>query len=46
MKKHLLNRVAACCVLATAAATCSLSFGATPVTRGLEVNADNGVAPG
>lgn len=46
MKQHLLNQVAACCVLVTAAATCSLSFAAAPITRGLEVNADNGVAPG
>ncbi|MDB5947487.1 MAG: hypothetical protein JWQ33_2513, partial [Ramlibacter sp.] len=58
MKKRLLSQIAACCLLAPAAATfVSLPAVAapknaatvpavTPVTRGLEVNADSGVAPG
>lgn len=57
MKKHLLSQAAALCLLAPAMIFCSLPSGATtkvsaeapaaaPVTRGLEVNADSGVAPG
>ena len=57
MKKHLLRQAAALCFLAPAAIFSSLASGATtkvsavapaavPVLRGLEVNADSGVAPG
>ena len=52
MKQHLLSHAAALCLLATAAlsggpATAATAVAAVaPQTRGLEVNADNGVAPG
>ena len=54
MKKHLLSHAAAWCWLAPAAAVVwvpaaaatSVVAAAAPQTRGLEVNADNGVAPG
>ena len=54
MKKHLLSQAAALCLLAPAgllslpahAATDAPVVAAAPQTRGLEVNADNGVAPG
>jgi hypothetical protein len=49
MKKYLLSQVAALCLLAPA--VCALAVlpataATRPATRGLEVNADNGVAPG
>lgn len=54
MKKHLLSQAAAWCLLApaalislpAAAATDTVTVAIAPQTRGLEVNADNGVAPG
>ena len=54
MKKHLLSQAAALCMLAPAASLLSLSASAAPnvvaatvpQAHGLEVNADNGVAPG
>lgn len=54
MKKHLLSQAAALCLLAPAASLLSLSASAAPnvvaatvpQAHGLEVNADNGVAPG
>ena len=55
MKRHLLSQAAALCLLAPAAGLFTLPAGAAtptattaaaPQTKGLEVNADNGVAPG
>jgi hypothetical protein len=57
MKKTLLSHLAACCVMAPVAAVfiapalaapgnTATMTSAIPVTRGLAVNADNGVAPG
>ena len=57
MKKHLLSQAAVLCLLATTTLFSSLPAGAAgqapitaaapaPFTRGLEVNADSGVAPG
>ena len=53
MKTYLLSQVAACCLLAAlgsapalAAPQAAASATAAPVTRGLEVNADSGVAAG
>lgn len=54
MKKHLLSQAAALCLLASSAVLVSLPAAAQPAvpaatapqTRGLEVNADSGLAPG
>ena len=55
MKKHLLSQAAALCLLAPgaslvvfppAAAAANVAVAAAPQTRGLEINADGGLAPG
>lgn len=52
MKKHLLSQAAALCMLAPAAlftqpvAAATTAVAVAPQTRGLEVNADSGIAPG